>query len=707
MVKIAEIEFDEFGAHISVWTRDKQNRLNKTAKRFKHYYWIKDEEKGTHSTIFGDKVRKKEVHKFWEAKTEIKNTNKETYEDDLSYIKRFQIDNFDKIKSEGEPRIVFYDIETTGFSAEHTECISIVAYDSYTQEYTDFMWTPANPPIDTERKMLEQFIKYIKETDPDIITGWNSDRFDWPYLYERMEQNGLNPGKCGRTGRHVEPYHNGESMVYPIPGRINIDYLKVYKKAKYGEMDSYALDYVAKEELGVGKIDIKELPGELWEQGRDSELLRYNRRDVEIMVDLDKKLNLFTFLDKISDIASCSLGDTLYNSRIVDSYILKYTSKRGIILPSRRFNNKRRSYTGAKVLDPKVGIHRNVGIFDLASLYPSIYITFNLSPETMETEHRAEDGQEKGLIPVLLEDLFVLRRQYRSEGRDIEQRVVKEIMNSMYGVMALPTFRLYKQEVASAITKHGREIIDHTKEVVEEMGYNVIYGDTDSVFVSGIPNSDSAAILESSINERYDAYARNHGVSSHRLQIEFEAFSPVTLMVKKKRYAMRLDDGTNKIAGFQMKRSDTQPLARTMQEKVLNYILDGAKATEVMEWYDKMKDDALNGAYDIEIGIPRKFTKSLDKYSDGYAIRGALYANKHLGKNFGAGDKVTTYHIKNTDISLKATDAIALDYEEEVPPQFLIDRKKHWTRIEKALLPLLNDAKLIQKTKQVGLEDFL
>lgn len=169
---------------------------------------------------------------------------------------------------------------------------------------------------------------------------------------------------------------------------------------------------------------------------------------------------------------------------------------------------------------------------------------------------------------------------------------------------------------------------------------------------------------------------------------------------------MRLDDGTNKIAGFQLKRSDTQPLARRLQETVINYILDGAKAPEVIEWYNKEKNGALNGAYDIELGIPRKFVKDLDEYENNYAIEGAVYSNEHLNKFFGAGDKAVIFIIRNVN-NYPPTDSIALDYDEEVPDGFSIDRKRHWNRVEKALLPLLNDANLLQREKQTSLGDFL
>jgi DNA polymerase elongation subunit (family B) len=181
MVKICEVEFTDFGSQVSIWTRNKNNSLEKRAKRFKHYYYLSDEH-GDYKTLYGDSVRKREVNKFWELKNEIKTRDpKDVYEGDLSYIKRFQIDHLDKYESPGKPRIMFYDIETTGFMSEHMPIISIVAYDSYTEEYTSFLWG-IGAEYKYERDMLEAFIKYVNRTDPDIITGWNSDRFDYPYI---------------------------------------------------------------------------------------------------------------------------------------------------------------------------------------------------------------------------------------------------------------------------------------------------------------------------------------------------------------------------------------------------------------------------------------------------------------------------------------------------------------------------------------------
>jgi DNA polymerase elongation subunit (family B) len=702
-VKIVELEFGNGGANIVTFTRDSMGRLK--SQKFKHTHYIYEEDpNGTHKTLFGDKVKQKKFKKFWDVKSYIKTSTKATYEDDLAYPKRWLIDHGDKLQSEGQPRVLFYDIETTGFSSTDDFIISIVAYDTYNKMYYDFIWYPEHETCNSERKMLLEFMKVIKNVDPDIITGWNSDRFDLPFIVDRLNINNVPTQMLSRMGQSVEPYHTNEGEVYKIRGRIVIDYLKAFKKQHYGEMESYSLQAVAEHELGVGKIETDVLPGTLWEEKRYDELLDYNRRDVEIMAELDEKLLIIEFLDRVATIASCDFADTLYNSRVVDSYTLKYTSSRGIILPSRRFNNRRTDYEGAKVLTPKKGIHENVGIFDLASLYPSIIITWNISPETVDKDDSW--NQPKGLVPTLLEDLFILRQEYRDAGRDNDQRVVKEIMNSFYGVMALPTFRLYAAKVASETTRHGRDIIETTRDFVETQEYTVIYGDTDSVFVAGIPDIDTANMLEKDINDEYDSYISGLGLNNHRLRIEFEEFATRAIMVKKKRYAMKLADGRYKIAGFQLKRSDTQPITKVVQETILHQILSGKDKDETREYYHRIKDEVLSGKHTYDIGIPRKFTKRLDKYANNTAVRGAQYSNEHFAAHIGAGDKCFIYHIKHVTSGISPTDAIALEDDDILPEGYIVDITKHWERIDKALYPLLDDLGILEKSKQTGLDAF-
>ena len=163
--------------------------------------------------------------------------------------------------------------------------------------------------------------------------------------------------------------------------------------------------------------------------------------------------------------------------------------------------------------------------------------------------------------------------------------------------------------------------------------------DTDSVFVAGLENKEMGDKLEKFINEKYDIFAADNGLTDHRLRIEFEEYTQSALIVKKKRYAMKREDGTYKIAGFQLKRSDTQPLTKRVQEDILHAILSGNPKALVRNYYYQIKDEVLEGKHLEEIGIPRKFTKELDQYADSAAVRGAYYSNEYLKTHIGAGDK--------------------------------------------------------------------
>ena len=225
--------------------------------------------------------------------------------------------------------------------------------------------------------------------------------------------------------------------------------------------------------------------------------------------------------------------------------------------------------------------------------------------------------------------------------------------------------------------------------------------------MSGLKDKEQGDRLEAFINKGFDNYAKSQGLKKHRLRIEFEAFATRAIMVAKKRYAMKLSDGRYKIAGFQLKRSDAQIITKEVQETILHQILSGANKKETREYYHRIKDEILSGEHQYEIGIPHKFTKRLDKYADSSAIRGAYFSNEHLGTHIGAGDKCLIYHIKQIRAGLPTTTTLALEDDMEIPEGYTIDIRKHWERMEKALLPLLNDLDILEKSKQVNLSDFI
>jgi len=723
----AEIKFEDNGARIVVLGRDKDGNRTKQMHKFQHYFYAPDP-KGNYKTLFNESVRRIPIHKFWLAKQKIQE-HERTFEADLSYVKRFLIDHGDEYHSEAPPRKVFWDIETKSLDPEDLqgaldpktgEIISIVAYDSYTKEFTEFIQAP-DLEIKTERKMLLKFANYINKVSPDIMSGWNCSRFDVPFLIDRMEANDVKLSYLSPIGR-VDDYHVNVGREIKIRGVALIDLMKAYKKISRNELESYKLEFVAQKELGTGKNEISKLPQQLWEAGDYDKLLLYNRVDVELLAKLDEKLGIIEYLDAISTIASCDISETLYNSRIVDSYILKRASQRGVVLPTRDFGRKRTNYTGAFVFDTINGIHEKVAVYDFNSLYPSLIISHDISPETIKTRdsgatYTVERGNETGFIPSILEDILDLRKQYRNKGEDNNQRVMKEIANSFYGVTALPSFRLYTPEMAAMITAKGREIILRMIEVVETVSkYKIVAGDTDSIMVSGIESREEGEQLENKLNKAVEQYAEEQEILDNRLRIEFEAYAIRAVFAGKKRYAMKLEDGSYKIRGFQMVRSDAQQKTKEIQEEVIHRILDGATNVDIREYYLRQKDKILSGQI-YGIGIPRHFKKKLEDYANNVAVKAAEFSNKYLDKNIGAGDKILYYHIKYAPVGIndpngakmikEAPNAIALDYGDEIPDGYIVNSKKHWERIEKAIVPLLEEIGCLDNTVQQTLGDFL
>jgi DNA polymerase elongation subunit (family B) len=233
--------------------------------------------------------------------------------------------------------------------------------------------------------------------------------------------------------------------------------------------------------------------------------------------------------------------------------------------------------------------------------------------------------------------------------------------------------------------------------------YKVVAGDTDSLMISGVESREEGEQLEIKLNKAVEKYAKEQGIIDNRLHIEFEAYATRAIFAGKKRYGMKLDDGTYKIRGFQLVRSDAQQKTKEFQEEIIHKILDGASDKEIRNYYNSEKDKIIAGNSLYGLAIPRKFTKPLNEYANNVAVQAAEFSNKEFDKNIGKDDKIVFYHIKQ---SPTGTLAIALELGEKLPKGYIVDVKKHWQRIEKAIRPLLDDLDILEKTKQNSLDAF-
>ncbi|ELZ13717.1 DNA polymerase B region [Halovivax asiaticus JCM 14624] len=675
-------------------------------------------------------------------------------------------DEVEPVDADATPRVQTFDIEVddrSGFPEDGEEpIICLASHDSYRDEYVLWIWEAdegdGTPPstlaeydpiegeidhdvraFDSEEAMLEAFLAYIDETDPDVLTGWNFDDFDAPYLLDRLEdRNGphhdfdLDPDRLSRLGEVWRSNWGGPD----VKGRVVFDLLYGYQRRIFTELDSYRLDAVGESELGVGKERYPGKIGDLWEDD-PTRLLEYNLRDVEICVELDRQQQLIAFWREMATFVGCKLEDAPTPGDAVDMYVLHKANDRWA-LPSKGQQEAGDEYEGGAVFDPITGVRENVTVLDLKSLYPMCMVTINASPETRVdpdeydgdtyvapsgTHFRTEpDGVMREMITELLaerEEKKSLRNDHDPGTRayeqyDRQQGAVKVIMNSLYGVSGWEQFRLYDKDAASAITATGREVIEFTETAATELDYTVAYGDTDSVMLELGPDVGDEEALEQSfeieeyINGRYDDFAAEElNADEHRFQIEFEKLYRRFFQAgKKKRYAGHIvwkegkDVDNIDITGFEYQRSDIAPITKEVQHQVIEMIVRDGDVEAVKTYVNEIIENFLAGNVSLDdISIPGGIGKRLTEYeTDTAHVRGAKYANLLLGTNFQRGSKPKRVYLDRVHDDFfqriesengldpaedavyeefkRNQDVICFEYDDQIPAEFEVDYEK-------------------------------
>ncbi|WP_435069385.1 DNA-directed DNA polymerase [Haloplanus sp. C73] len=697
-------------------------------------------------------------------------------------------DEIRAVEATADLRVNTFDIEVddrSGFPEEGEEAIvCLTSHDSYRDEYITWLYDApegdATPPdrlddyeglsgavdadvrvFDSEAAMLDAFLTYIEKTDPDVLTGWNFEDFDAPYFIDRLQVVGkrpdvdrnLNSDRLSRVGEVWRSDWGGPT----IKGRVVFDLLYAYKRTQFTELESYRLDAVGEQELGAGKERYTGDIGDLWEDD-PQRLLEYNLRDVELCVELDRKRDIISFWDEVRTFVGCKLEDAPTPGDAVDVYVL-HKVHGDFALPSKGRADAE-DYEGGAVFDPITGIKENVSVLDLKSLYPMCMVTINASPETKvdpadydgDTYH-APNGthfrkEPDGVIREMVDELLAEREQKKAERSehepgsetyeqyDREQQAVKVIMNSLYGVLGWDRFRLYDREMGAAVTATGRDVIEHTQSAANDVGYEVAYGDTDSVMLElgdeattddvsdeireahpEMSESDLQQVagaietgyeLEEAINDSYDEFALEElNAHHHRFQIEFEKLYRRFFQAgKKKRYAGHIvwKEGNHvddiDITGFEYKRSDIAPITKEVQRQVIEMIVTGDDVDDIEEYVYDVIEDFEAGNVDLnDVGIPGGIGKRLGAYdTDTAQVRGAKYANLLLGTNFQRGSKPKRLYLKKVhpeffrELEAEGTfdpqtdplyasfkrdpDVICFEYADQIPDAFEIDWDK-------------------------------
>lgn len=379
-------------------------------------------------------------------------------------------------------RVNTFDIEVDdrrGFPEDGEEpIICLTSHDSYDDEYVVWLYDAPEaeipPPEDLpdyegivgdggeidfrvrtfeeEAAMLDAFVDYIDDTDPDLLTGWNFEDFDAPYVLDRMEvlddgsEYDLSVDRLSRIGEVWRSGWGGPD----IKGRVVFDLLYAYKRTMFTELESYRLDAVGERELGVGKERYTGDIGDLWEQDPER-LLEYSIRDVELCVEIDRKQDVIAFWDEVRTFVGCKIEDAPTPGDTVDMYVLHKAFGK-FALPTKG-QQESEDFEGGAVFDPITGVKEMVTVQDLKSLYPMCMVTINAGPET-KVDPDAYDGETyvapngthfqkepDGIMREMVDELLSEREEKKAlrndhdpgtepyEQYDRQQASVKVIMN--------------------------------------------------------------------------------------------------------------------------------------------------------------------------------------------------------------------------------------------------------------------------------------
>ena len=471
--------------------------------------------------------------------------NRNAYESDLNEELRTLIDLYyeSDTPSKGQ-RDFFFDIESerdeNGYSTPEEARLRITSIAYYDKAGQDrrVLLLDEEKRIDTvafktedykveifrsEADMLTRFINIFAAVQPTVITGWNTDNYDIPYLVNRIKRIlGAQAVKKLSPAGIVEWNKNRER--YKIFGVSSLDYLTLYKKFTYTELPNYRLDTVSKFELGRGKVEYDGDLNQLFATDINK-FIEYNMVDVNLVYELDEKTQLLNLARTICHKGHVPYEDVYYASKYLDGAAIVDLKRNGLVAPNKQFRfieeeTEAEALAGAYVKDPVPGLYKWIYDLDLTSLYPSIIMSLNISPETkvgviskwdqecllkkepqsvtlhdktyiqdvkqwlLDNEYTvASNGavyqtKNRGFLPTILEKWFDERVEYKDKRDEYEvgseeykfydalQLTQKVLLNSFYGVLGLKTFRFHDLDNAGAITAVGQSIIKFSAKVI-------------------------------------------------------------------------------------------------------------------------------------------------------------------------------------------------------------------------------------------------
>ena len=504
-----------------------------------------------------------------------------------------------------------------------------------------------------DKTLLEQFISYIQKFNPDAIAGYGVNKIDWLYLKERCRKLGLKLS-IDRTCNEPHTSVYGHVSLTGIANLDLADFADEFPDIKVKTLQNLA------DHLGIMKIaqhpTIEDVDfADYWDDRQKREALKSFSTDNALRVK-GVTTALLDFAMQLSNLVSLPL-DHVMTAAVgfrVEWFLIKHAQKIGELIP-KRIEQPYRPYAGGIVLKPQAGLHKNIAVLDFKSMYPNIMIAYNLSPDTYiapkeqatpsgvfeapEVKHKFRK-EPSGFYKEALSYLINVRSQIRAKMKalnsksieyqvlDARQKAVKVITNAAYGYAGWTGARWYRKPVAEAASAWGRHTILTAIKMAEKAGLKVVYGDTDSLFITY--EEKKTQELERQIKQEL-------GLDIERGKL----YTRVFFTEAKKRYAGLLPDGSLDIVGLEVIRGDWAEVAKKVQEHVLEIILKEQSPEKAADFVRNVVDELRERKVPFrDLIIWKTLTKPVEEYKIKASHVEAAKALRNKGWKMTVGDKV-------------------------------------------------------------------
>jgi len=635
---------------IFLFCRDKNGKLSIIEDNTFFPYYYEFDQNGKFKSYTGEALRKLFVSNPADIR---KMRSPNSWESDIQFTKKYMIDKIDKIEK-CPIKIAWLDMEVQSdvfpdpnLAEYPISCISVG--NSFTRKIKTFYL----PNYKSEFEMLDDFVKYMKAEQFDIMTGWNLVKFDYSYMFNRI------PDFAEKIGYQGHVRYGGRDVIYPA-GISIVDYMVLYKIIFKGLAD-YSLDNVLKHEFGVGKtyskVDFSKLT--------DDVRLR-NIDDVRGMIKIDEKHNIINHYNEIRIFTKVDWEDFIYNSRAIDMLLLEEAKHKHVVLPMRPVKEegkKKEKFEGAYREIFEKGRFEGVGAYDLSGAYLNTIIDLNLdtanitkeSNNTISVNVKDRETQKitntylikqdnNALLPSISKKLLTEKNVLKKlknetnpelpEYKSIEKKydAMKALVLSAWGVIGNEHFRCYDSRIASMITSTVRDVLHYVEDELKKRGYAILYLDTDGVICR-----DKGQDISGLLNELIQKWSQERFGKSSSISFDFEGRYETLILLAMCRYKgwKKLESGKIKVEtkGIEAKRKDSTIFMKRFQIELLDKIKDNESKESIFTWI-KNEIKELHNQPLIDISFPCKLGKKPEDYSNTPIFLRALQ-NSNLEKRVG------------------------------------------------------------------------